>query len=170
MKKVKGFTLVELLITFAIVMVLAAVSVPLYSEFISAGRVRGAAETLYSFILKVRSDAINAQTTPTIVFQAGTSWCFGATTASTCDCTVSASCNLGQYDSSTYSNTTLTQSGFTASGSSYVTTINGTRGIASPGGTISFSTPDGDSVSVILNTMGFVRICSSNVVGYQACA
>ena len=170
MKKTKAFTLFEILVTFAILLVLAAVSVPLYAEFISAGRVKGASETLYSFILKVRSDAINSQTTATLVFQAGSTWCFGATSAATCDCSVAASCNLGQYNSTLYSNTTLSQVGFSLSGSSYATTINGTRGTASTAGTISFSTPDGDSVSVILNTMGFVRICSANVVGYQACS
>lgn len=170
MEKIKGFTLFELLITFAILLVLVAVSVPLYSEFVSAGRVKGASETLYAFILKVRSDAINSQSTATLVFQTGSAWCFGATTAATCDCTVSASCNLGQFSASSYSNTTLSQSSFALSGSSYTTTINGTRGTASSAGTISFSSPDGDSVSVILNTMGFVRICSANVVGYPACS
>jgi type IV fimbrial biogenesis protein FimT len=170
MKKAKAFTLVELLVAFAILLILAAVSVPLYGEFISAGRVKGASETLYSFILKVRSDAINSQTTTKLVFQTGSNWCFGATSANTCDCSVSANCNLGQYNSSLYSNTTLSQTGFVLSGSSYTTTINGTRGTASTAGTISFSTPDGDSVSVILNTMGFVRICSANVVGYQTCS
>ncbi len=170
MKTLKGFTLAELLVALVIVLILVLVSVPLYEELISSGRVKGAAETLYSFMLKVRSDAINTQTTATLVFQTGTSWCFGATTAATCNCSTVAACNLGQYNSTIYSNTTLSETGLTVSGASFITTITGTRGISSTTGTISFSTPDGDAVSVIINTMGFVRICSANVVGYQACS
>jgi prepilin-type N-terminal cleavage/methylation domain-containing protein len=66
--KQKGFTLIELLVTFAIVIILALVSVPLYEELIAGGRVKGASESLYFFILKVRSDAIKTQTTANLVF------------------------------------------------------------------------------------------------------
>jgi type IV fimbrial biogenesis protein FimT len=169
--KQKGFTLIELLVTFAIVIILALVSVPLYEELIAGGRVKGASESLYFFILKVRSDAIKTQTTANLVFQSGSTWCFGATTASTCNCTVSASCNLGQFSSSDYSNVTLSVTGFVAGVSgAYGTSITGTRGMASSTGTVSFAAADGDSVSVILNAMGFVRICSANVVGYKTCS
>lgn len=165
MKKQQAFTLIELLVAIAIISILILASVPLYEEFVSGARVKGAAENLYAFIVKVRSDSINTQATETLVFQAGSTWCFGATTTSTCDCSVSANCNLGQVSSSEYSNTTLSLTGI---GSSM--TINGTRGIASTTGTMTFTASDGDAVSVILNKMGYPRICSANVVGYQACS
>lgn len=161
----KAFTLLELLIAISIVAILTVISVPLYSEYIETARLKGASETLYTSFLKARSEAIKSQGTVTFVFQTGTSWCFGANSTGTCDCNTAGSCNLGQIDSSSYSRVTL---GLTGIGTSM--TISGTRGVVSATGTVSFTSNDGDSVSVIINKMGFLRICSSNVSGYKSCS
>ena len=160
-----GFTLVEVLITMVIVGILITITVPIYTDYIHDNRLKSAAETFYAGLNNARSEAIKQNKVVNVVYKSGTNWCVGYTTASSCDCAVAGQCNLGQVESSRFVGTTLALS----NGMATQTSFDGDRGIVSVTGTVTFSAASGDAISVILNKLGFARICSANLSGYQSC-
>ena len=60
MKKLSGFTVIELMITISVIGVLAAVGVPSYQDFIKAGRITTAHNELVSAMQVARSGGIQA--------------------------------------------------------------------------------------------------------------
>lgn len=73
---VAGFTLVEMLITVAVLGILAGMAIPTFREFIAGQRVRTATSDLYSSIIFARSEAMkrNAQVNIVRAGGAGTAW------------------------------------------------------------------------------------------------
>lgn len=163
-KRALGLTLVELLITLAIMAALTAITVPVYTYFIDNQRLKSVAERFYHDVIYAQSEALKQHTNVTVVFQTGTTWCYGITTATNCDCQIPGNCSLGQENYLTYDDITVGLTGFLTS-----TTISGNRGVATNTGTVDFSTSDGDVISVIINKMGFPRICSNDIAEYQSC-
>lgn len=100
-----GVTLVELMVAVMVLIILALVAVPSFSDFFERGRVRNAAEDLVSLVSNARAEAVKHDLDVNISLQgSGTSWCAGgngavaptggapAATADACDCTDSAQC------------------------------------------------------------------------------
>lgn len=155
----------EVIITLSIVAVLAAATVPIMTDYLKHARLKSVSENIFHDLIYARSQAVKQQSNVTFVFQTGSSWCYGLTTASSCNCLVSASCTLGQVDYTRFKDTSLSASGFT--GSSAIFT--GTRGLVNQTGSFTFNEASGDSVVVELSKMGFPRICSDDIEGYQSC-
>lgn len=61
-----GMTLLELLVTLAVVSVLAVIAIPSYTHFVAAQRVRAAASDLYLAIVRARSEALKRSASVTI--------------------------------------------------------------------------------------------------------
>ncbi len=160
----KGFTLLELLMSVAIMAILVVLSTPIFTTYIMQNRLKGAGESLYGDLFHARAEAIKQQKNITVVFQTGANWCYGVTTASNCNCSVANNCTLGQVSYLRHKNTTLSVIGLGAN-----TSFNGTRGVVSSTGTLSFTSNSGDSISLELNKMGFTKICSADLSGYTSC-
>lgn len=160
----QGVTFIEVLIAIMIIAVISTIAIPAYTNYIEDNRLRSASETLYEKFVYARSEAIKRQAAITTVFQTGATWCYGFTTSSSCDCSVAADCGLGQISSSNYHDISLSASGISSS-----TSFSATRGIVSTTGSLSFSSGSGDVVTVELNKLGFPKICSSTMSGYQSC-
>lgn len=79
-KTASGFTLLELLITIAVVAVLAAIAVPSFQNMIATQRMRSAANDLVSTLNFARSEAVKRNTTVTVTPAAG-GWGDGWTVA-----------------------------------------------------------------------------------------
>lgn len=62
----KGFTLIELMITVAVLAVLVTLAAPSFSEIIASQRIRAAASSLYDTVLLARSEAIKRNTKITV--------------------------------------------------------------------------------------------------------
>jgi type IV fimbrial biogenesis protein FimT len=75
----RGFTLMELMITVAIVGTLAAFAIPAVQDYLATGRLRSAASDLYSSLLQARSEAIKLRALATVEPLSGTDWKTGWT-------------------------------------------------------------------------------------------
>jgi type IV fimbrial biogenesis protein FimT len=180
-KKNAGLTLLELMISLAIVGIIVSVSVPGYSGFRETQRLTGAAENLYGFLQQARSESL-ARNVPVFVnFAADGSetWMYGmSSVASACDISIktpatSGACVLvidngnGVTDAADFvlmrvSNedspgVSMTVSNF-SSGMSQIQ-FNPVRGMASSG-QIDLHTENGSRLRVKISLLGRVSICA----------
>lgn len=104
-KWVFGFTLIELMVTLAVMAILLVAGVPSFVDFFDKNRVRGAADGVISLISNARAEAVKNDLDVSIAMTgSGTAWCVGANSAtppsggnpagpaSACDCTDTAQC------------------------------------------------------------------------------
>lgn len=107
----RGVTLIELMVTIAVLAILATLAAPSFSDFFQRYRLRGAAEGVSSLVAGARAEALMRNRNVGVVFSGtGEDWCVGAVStpdpvggtlvpdAATCDCSVAAAtstCKLG---------------------------------------------------------------------------
>src|SRR5688500_14056788 len=90
-----GFVIAELLITIAIIAMVSLLAAPSYRNFVQQNRLTSAAESLFIDMHLARSEAIRKQTDIYVSIQPGsTSWCYGLSEGTSCNCTQSNSCML----------------------------------------------------------------------------
>lgn len=87
MKQSRGFSLVELMITVAILGIVLAIAVPSMSDFLDQRKVINAGEAVYSELQYARSEAIARSQNVFVSFSTnGTAtWSVGVSTTSNCD-------------------------------------------------------------------------------------
>ncbi len=78
--KQKGFSLVELMITVAVIGITAAVAIPSYRAWIQNTKVRTAAESILNGIQKARSEALMRNTQVRFTLGANSAWTVGCVT------------------------------------------------------------------------------------------
>jgi prepilin-type N-terminal cleavage/methylation domain-containing protein len=96
----RGVTLVELMVTLAVLAILSTIAAPSFVDFIDRGRVRGAADGVVSLISQARAEAVENDLDVSIAMAgSGAAWCMGghsaavptggapAGVATPCDCT-----------------------------------------------------------------------------------
>ncbi|GAB3103454.1 pilus assembly FimT family protein [Lysobacter terrae] len=100
-KKIRGFTLIELMVAIAVLAILTALAVPAFVDFRERVAVRGAGDQLVSFWANARLEALKRnQVIAVTVRTSGTDMCIGAATGtSACDCFTGGACNVSQYPS-----------------------------------------------------------------------
>ncbi|MEW6352828.1 MAG: GspH/FimT family pseudopilin [Pseudomonadota bacterium] len=170
-----GFTLVEMIVTVAVLAILLAIGIPSFQGTLDKRRLVGAAEQLYADLQYARTEAIKKNRQVTVSFTTGANWCYGLDddTTTVCNCStqaanctvdgiqkiVSASNFSGVSLSSTFVSNNLCidpRRGTMRSGTISLT------GCTSPtGGRASFNSSTG-IIDVIASSMGRVRICSDN--------
>lgn len=69
-----GFTIIELMITIAVIAVLAAIATPSFTDLIERNRITGAAEAIKSELQFARSEAVKQSCDTTLTFIDGNSW------------------------------------------------------------------------------------------------
>lgn len=164
-KRSQGITVMEVLVVLLVLGVLVVATIPTMTDYFLKARTISAAEALYHDFQKIRTEAIQQGLAATVIFQTGSAWCYGATTGTTCDCATAGSCTLGQTNHTAYKNTTLSLKNF-ASGA---LTFRASRGDVNQAGAAILTSTGGHSITVEVNKMGFPKICSSGLGGYQPC-
>ncbi len=195
----RGFTLIELMVTLAVVVILALLAIPSFRDLIDKSRLRGATDDVVNILNTARGSAVKLQKDVNVSAVAGSSgsWCVGADAAAdpgsvgdpipaatACDCTsTSPTCVIGGkaslVSSSNYSGTTISivDSNFATSAGGIVfnSKFGGLDLSAVPTtALITVTSPSSKyKTSVTVSALGQVHVCvpsgSPFVSGYPSC-
>jgi type IV fimbrial biogenesis protein FimT len=104
--RTNGFTLIELIVTIAVLAIILAIAVPSFQDFFERGRLKGASDGIVALVSTARGEAVKSGRNVTVSFKdiASGGWCVGASQdltpasgdplpdISSCDCNVSNQC------------------------------------------------------------------------------
>lgn len=100
----RGFSLIELMISISLVAVLLVIAVPSFNEFRQRSAIRGAADQVATFWADARFEALRRNQFVKVGFRtSGANFCLGAATTATadddttCDCFTAGACNVSAY-------------------------------------------------------------------------
>lgn len=163
----KGFTVIELMVSVAIVGILIAVAAPNMSSYWHEGRLVSATEAIYSQIQLARSVALAKNEDVDVRFPAtGAGWCMGITENDTASCTCGSCSITGMPDkvliSNDYPNTEVTVS-------NGVSTFTMPRGVVTGAGNVVVKLSSGEQATINLSILGRVSVCSSDLNQYKDC-
>jgi type IV fimbrial biogenesis protein FimT len=175
----KAFTLVEVVVVFTIVAILAALGIPAMENFFKRSRLSAAVNATVNELKYARSEAIKTNNNVFVTFTNGTSWCYALSNVTGCDCNESSDTKPDYCIYNTvriakaaadYEGVTLTQSftdneiAFEKLDGSIVT------GLSSSPQTLTLSISD-YSAEIKVYSSGLVTVCSnSSVIGnYPKC-
>lgn len=185
-RNARGFSLVELMVTVAILAVLAAAALPAFNDYFVKSRLRGAADDIVSLVATARGEAVKRGRDVTVAM-GGTavSWCMGANEAATpapaspyqssvaCDCTSASACMV---DGRRRVVNSTDYSGVTASAVTASVTIDGKLGSETTLATTSFNLNSAGNtyqVQVQITPLGQARVCVPSgqraIAGYPSC-
>lgn len=103
-RRIRGFTLIEMMVSLAVVIVLLLVSIPSFQTFRQRAALRAAADQSLVLWNQARFEAAKRNTF--VKFgrvTSGANYCLGAATTTdpadttACDCTTANACNVGQF-------------------------------------------------------------------------
>ncbi len=173
-----GFSLVELMVTVAVLGIIAAIATPSMVDMIDRKRAVGAVEEAYSLLHMARSEAIKQSRTTRVTMSEGAagSWLIGlshgsgaCTDANDCKILESGTGVTRMSDPSRYPGVKLA-----ASQATFAFNPRGlASGIAVDGATLDFTSQRGWTARLALNPIGRIRLCSpsatTNAGGYKPC-
>lgn len=166
-----GFTLIELMVSLAVLAIVVAMAVPSFSDFAQRSALRGVADNVVGVIANAKEDAIKRDRLVRIDFKAvGTGFCVGAqpvanVTAAGCDCSSATACAIASFPADPTDLRSVMLDGTPAFG-----TITPAALIIDPktamladfnnAGSIQFETPRGFGVRLSVNAMGRPSMCT----------
>ncbi|WP_432696817.1 GspH/FimT family pseudopilin [Marinobacterium sp. YM272] len=177
--KESGFTLIELVVTLAVVAILVTVAAPAFRDFFENRRLTGAAQTLYADLQFARAESIKRNQAIFVKFDDTPSndWCYGleeASSATSCDCSDATNtfCTINGVRTVTgvenYPGVLMSA----ASVSGSTVTFDPRRGTLSPAGSIFFTGNNGNQLRIVMSFLGRLRLCTppgSAVSGFESC-
>jgi type IV fimbrial biogenesis protein FimT len=150
-----GFTLIEAMLTLAVLGVLFVMAIPSFGNMIEKRRVMAAAEAIYSDLRWARSESIKRNIGVRVTFVNGSNWSY----------TVNADPNGGNTLLKTVNGTDFPLTSLSVTFEHDYTTFNPVRGTVRNGSVLLSSSRYVAKVS--LSTLGRTRIC--NIGGYESC-
>ncbi|MFC5569596.1 GspH/FimT family pseudopilin [Lysobacter yangpyeongensis] len=189
MQKSQGFTLIELMVTVAVLAVLLTLASPSFSDFFQRYRLRGAADKVVNTLASARAEAVMRNRDVSIDFKGSAgSWCMGANaapdpatlgelvgSADACDCTVANSCKVA--DGRELVVTTSQVEGVTLSANPGALLFSSRTGATSPVGTTATTTlasPNGKfKLRLDVSALGRATLCVPSgepaMAGFKSC-
>lgn len=184
--KADGFTLVELMVTIAVLAILVTLAVPSFNDFRQRVALRGSAEQIVSFWGDARFEALRRDSRVKVGFNSNAGQlCLGAATTTNpadntpCDCFTAGACNVAAYPPAQADwRGVRVASAATIGGGSGLAVIDPKRGNlteAGDAGRILLQAPNGDQdyrLDVVIDRNGRAQICEpsaapSKLPGYQ---
>lgn len=105
--KVRGFTLIEMMVTITVIVVLMLLALPSFTTFRQRSALRAGAEHASSFWNQARFEAAKRNSMVKVGFvTSGSNYCMGAATATdatdhtACDCTSATACDIAHWPES----------------------------------------------------------------------
>jgi len=164
-----GFTLMELMITLAILAILVAIAAPSFSGLLERRKLQGAGDVLFADLMFAKTEAIKRNKTIRVTFKVntadvGVTWCYGMAVDAACDCTL-MNCTIDGVlkvtSQNDFSNVTVElDSTFLDASGDGSTSFTPLRGAAN-GGNLQFKVPSsGSEVGVVVSSFGRVKFSS----------
>ena len=157
MNKARGVTLIELMVTIAVLAILTSIAIPSFTDLSDSRRLVNATEAVYNDLQNVRSEAAKRKR------QLAVKVADGCLTVA--DQSASPELVLSRTCMADFSGVTLAVTGFPI-------TFDRVRGVPNPplGGTLTLNSAGGREARVIVSKYGRVRICSpTKAGGYPQC-
>lgn len=171
-----GFTLVELMVTIAVLVVLSTLAVPSFADFFDRNRVRGAGDALVSLISNARAEAIQNDLEVSVAMTGGgQAWCIGghaaappsgglpAAVSAPCVCTNPADASACLVAGQRFAVEVGAHPGVSVGPLPAAFTFDSTLGAIIPLGArqVTLTSPSGKyDVAVEVNTLGQARLCT----------
>lgn len=167
----RGYTLLEALIAVFVMTVLVTVAIPSFLDMLDRQRLKGASQSLFSFLYLAKSEAVSSNTNVYVVFNSS-EWCAGVSTSNSCDCTSASSCQINgvdrvidgdDFDGITISNIAFANGNYTGFEPTR-TSANGDNGAL-------LLTDGTDSVMISVSSLGRISMCQtgSTTLGISEC-
>ena len=161
----RGLTLLELMITLAVLVVLAALTLPSFAGMTQRARLKSVAETLAADLTEARFEAAQRGQALHLAFKPGANWCWAVATAAHCACepTPAPACRLKAVRAADNGGIALLESASAR--------MEPSGEAASAADLALFESPSGERLRVSVSPLGRATICApaSPVPGYRAC-
>lgn len=184
MRRAKGFTLIEMMVTLAVIVTLLLIAIPSFRTFQQRAALRTASEAVLGFWNQARLEAARRnQMVKVGVKVTGTSYCLGAQTttntadATLCDCFTANACDVGaypgnqqQWNGSTLSKVTLGTSDWPTVATNKTAVIEPNRSMLTEtgdAGLIQIASPAGSRAYLLnmqVDALGRAQLCESTSV------
>ena len=180
-----GFTLVELMIAVAVMVILAMLAVPSFTTYMEKSRLRGAADDVVNLIAQARQAGVKYDRVVNLAVEGnGNVWCLGANEqgapasvgdplppAADCDCTEADECMV---DNQRLVVGSTEHAGISLSNPPASLTFDGRMGIEKEGDSdsIDLTSQNGRyAVTINISPLGQATVCSTtgNILGYPEC-
>jgi type IV fimbrial biogenesis protein FimT len=176
-----GLTLIELLVTLAVLAILIVVGVPSMAEMVTRHRLKTAAQAFVDDLQWSRSEAIRRNAEVYLMIDSG-AWCYSIATVRDCTCgatdrTRTASCTqpteapplLKVVAGDAFPGVRIADHTFNRSAP--MAAFEPRRALALQSGSLTLASDQGAELRVILSLLGRVRLCSpgGSLWGYPPC-
>ncbi len=151
-RRVRGLTLIELVIALAVLAVLGTLALPSLSSRLDRQRLDTAAETLVADINEARFEAARQGRAMHIVLQPGAAWCWAVASEAACPCGQAQACELRSARGADHAGVALV-AGQTLHLQS--------TGQAEASGSALLESRGGEQLRVDMQTLGRARICAA---------
>ena len=169
----RGFTLIEMMVTVAVLAIIVSIAAPSFNGFFDRYRVKRAADTLSAFLINAKTEAIKRnKNVSTVITGSGTTWCAGMTENATCNCTTASNCQIDDADR-VINSTSFKGVKLLGPDSEHAFVFKTQRGTVTGNETVELESANGSKLNVVVSMVGRIKLCSpsgtGNMGGYTLC-